>query len=136
MRVALARTICRKYQLADGTIPVITLGMEVENYIRDAVSKDRNQPLAAIDPRILKQFYEALLESIKKVTMLGHEPIILASQTIRIYVKKLTEKVAPDLVVLSYNEILRETSIEAVDILRLPIEGYSESTAGYPVGAP
>jgi flagellar biosynthesis protein FlhA len=119
VRVALARTICKKYQLPDGTIPVITLSMEVENLIREAVQRDRNQPLAAIEPRALKRFYEALMESIKKVSLLGYEPVILTSQAIRIYVKKLSEKVAPDLVVLSYNEILRETSIEAVDVLRM-----------------
>ncbi len=118
VRVALARTICRKYQQPDGTIPVITLGMEVENLIREAVQKDRNQPLAALDPHTLKRFYEALLNSIKKVSLMGYEPIVLTSQAIRIYVKKLAEKVAPDLVVLSYNEILRETSIEAVDVLK------------------
>ncbi len=119
VRVALARTICRKYQLEDGTIPVITLGMEIENLIREAVAQDRNQPLAAIDPYNLKRFYEALLDSIRKVTLLGHQPIILCSQTIRIYVKKLSEKVAPELVVLSYNEILREASIETIDIMKL-----------------
>lgn len=119
VRVALARTICRKYAMDNGTIPVITLGMDVENLIREAVSRDRNQPLAAIDPMDLKLFYEGLLESIKKVSILGYQPIILCSQTIRVYVKKLAEKVAPDLVVLSYNEIIRETSIETVDILQL-----------------
>ncbi|MCD4783764.1 MAG: flagellar biosynthesis protein FlhA [Candidatus Eremiobacteraeota bacterium] len=119
VRVALARTICQMYQLPDGTIPVITLGMEVENFIREAVQKDRNQPLATIEPRMLKHFYESLLGSIKKVTLKGYEPIILSSQGIRIYIKKLSEKIAPDLVVLSYNEILRETSIEVVDVLTL-----------------
>jgi flagellar biosynthesis protein FlhA len=120
----------QKYQLPDGTIPVITLGMEVENLIREAVQRDRNQPLAAIEPRALKRFYEALMESIKKVSLLGYEPIILTSQAIRIYVKKLSEKVAPDLVVLSYNEILRETSIEAVDVLRMVEETGSPYNLG------
>jgi len=119
VRVALAHTICRKYKLPDGTLPVITLGMEAENLIRNAIQKDRNQPLAAIEPHSLKCFYESLLDAIKKVSIMGNEPIILSSQAIRIYVKKLAEKVAPDLVVLSYNEIVRETSIEVVDILRL-----------------
>ena len=117
VRVALARTICKSYQTPDGTIPVITLGMDVENFIREALQKDRNQPLATIEPQILKAFYDSLIKSIGKVSGMGLQPIILCSQTIRVYVKKLAEKVAPDVAVLSYNEILPETTIQTIDVL-------------------
>lgn len=119
VRVALARTICKNYQTPDGTIPVITLGMDVENFIREALQKDRNQPLATIEPQVLKAFYDSLIKSINKVSSMGLQPIILCSQTIRVYVKKLAEKIAPDVAVLSYNEILPETTIQTIDVLAI-----------------
>lgn len=127
VRVALNRTICRNYQTEDGTIPVITLGMDVENFIREALQKDRSQPLSAIEPQLLKGFYDSLLNSINKVTTMGLQPIILCSQTIRVYVKKLTEKVAPDVAVLSYNEIMPETTINTVDVLTIGGQGNNPS---------
>ncbi|MCE1249053.1 MAG: flagellar biosynthesis protein FlhA [Firmicutes bacterium] len=138
VRTSLARTICKNFQTPDGTIPVITLGMDVENFIREALQKDRNQPLSTIEPAILKRFYDALMESIRKVSSMNLQPIILCSQAIRVYVKKLTEKVAPDVSVLSYNEILPDTTIHTVDVLtigpsRMPgakMDGSSISAAG------
>jgi flagellar biosynthesis protein FlhA len=138
VRTSLARTICKSFQTPDGTIPVITLGMDVENFIREALQKDRNQPLSTIEPVILKRFYDALMESIRKVSTMNLQPIILCSQAIRVYVKKLTEKVAPDVSVLSYNEILPDTTIHTVDVLtigpaRMPggkMDGSSISAAG------
>lgn len=119
VRVAMAKTICEAYQQEDGAIPVITLGVDVEELITESVREDKFKPFSAISPDNLKMLYKSLLKSVKKTASLGYQPIIITSQGIRFYVKKLTQKVIPNLVVLSYDEICNGNSVETIDILRL-----------------
>ena len=50
----------------------------------------------------------------EKLTTAGHPPIVLVSPQIRAALKQMTAPHLPQLVVLSYNEITRDTKIESV----------------------
>jgi flagellar biosynthesis protein FlhA len=54
---------------------------------------------------------------ISKLTAAGHSPILLVSPQIRAAVKRMTENHMPNLVVLSFNEVTRDTKIVTVGIV-------------------
>ena len=55
-----------------------------------------------------------LIEPEWRTCAAGHPPIVLVSPEIRPALKQLTAADIPQLVVLSYNEITRDTKIESV----------------------
>lgn len=122
VRQALARSICQEYRLPDGTMPVITLEPQVEQIIAETVQHPEKDTYAALDPNSIRIIYASLLREVEKVTTMGFQPIVLCSQTVRLYFKRLTERVLPNLVVLSYNEILPEVMVEAVGQIRMASE--------------
>jgi len=54
----------------------------------------------------------------EKVSSLGIQPIVITAPVVRIYFKKLTEQVIPDLVVLSYNELDSRVEVQSVGVVR------------------
>jgi len=122
VRQALARSICQEYRLPDGTMPVITLEPFVEQQIAETVQHPEKDTYAALDPNQIRLIYASLLREVEKVTTMGFQPIVLCSQTVRLYFKRLTERVLPNLVVLSYNEILADVMVEAVGQIRMAPE--------------
>lgn len=64
-----------------------------------------------------QQIFASLNKEISKLTSLGLQPIILTSPIVRIYFKRLVEQVAPDLIVLSFNEIEPNAEIQSIGMV-------------------
>lgn len=123
VRVALARIICEEFKTGNNVIPVITLSPNVETLILNAVSAaPQQETFATLSPAILRNLYGNLTRSVEKVTSLGYQPIIICSGAVRRHFKRLTERVIKKLVVLSYNEIEYDFTVEALDILDIDFE--------------
>ena len=74
-----------------------------------------------------------LLEvELDNLVVAGHPPIVLVSPEIRPVLKQLTAGHIPQLIVLSYNEITRDTKIESVAMVSEAGNGQSAAarTAG------
>jgi flagellar biosynthesis protein FlhA len=56
---------------------------------------------------------------VEKTTGQGKDPIVLTSPLVRRRFKKLIEPMAPDLAVLSYNEIEQSVEIHSEGVLKL-----------------
>jgi flagellar biosynthesis protein FlhA len=117
VRQSLARAICREYQTPDNTMPVITLDPVIEQTIAETVQRPDKDTYAALDPNTIRLIYASLMREVEKVTALGYQPVVLCSNKVRLYFKRLTERVLPNLVVLSYNEIVPEISVEAIGMI-------------------
>ncbi|MBI2266992.1 MAG: flagellar biosynthesis protein FlhA [Armatimonadetes bacterium] len=118
VRQALGKAICQEYQQPDGSIPVITLEPSLEKLIVDAVRGERDA-FTTLDPETIQKIYGSLLKEVEKITKAGYHPIVLCSTSVRPYFKRLTERVIPHLVVLSYNEIVPEATVEAFGMVSL-----------------
>ena len=66
-----------------------------------------------IAPQTAEAICRAIATEIEKLTAMHKPPIVLVSPQIRPALKQLTGTHLPQLVVLSYNEITRDTRIEA-----------------------
>jgi flagellar biosynthesis protein FlhA len=118
VRQSLRRSISNKF--FDNEInKVITLDPELEQQIMGAVQQTEQGSYIALDPHATQHIFESLNAELRKLTSVGLQPIILTSPIVRTYFKKLVEQVAPDLVVLSYNEINPNIEVQSVGMVSL-----------------
>jgi len=119
VRSALARTITRLYQSPDGNMYVVTLDQDVEKFVADSVQQTDQGNFLAIDPGVAQQIVNNLMKKIDKFAAKNYQPIVLCSAQIRLHFKKLMARFIPELVVLSYNEILSDIRIQTLGTVGL-----------------
>src|SRR5579872_3114572 len=112
VRVALARHICAEYS-EDGLLSVITVDPRLETLLGEAVRRGEDA-YALLDPQTVAKIYTSLTRQIQAAQAAGLHPIVLCSPTIRLALKRLTERAAPSLVVLSYSEIAPGLRVESI----------------------
>lgn len=118
VRQSLARAISNRF-LNEGTNNIITLDPALEQKIMDAVQQSEQGSYLALDPQTTQQIFERLNREIHRFTSMGQQPILLTSPIVRIYFKRLTEQIAPDLVVLSYNEVDSSVEMQSIGMVSL-----------------
>ena len=112
VRVALARHICAEYS-EDGLLSVITVDPRLETLLGEAVRRGEDA-YAILDPQTVAKIYTSLTRQIQAAQSAGLHPIVLCSPAIRLALKRLTERAAPSLVVLSYSEIAPGLRVESI----------------------
>ena len=118
VRQAMARSISCNYADDSQTLSLFTLDHELEETFQDSVHRTQDGSYLALDPHKAQAFLEGLSETIQTLGG-GTTPVLLCSPTIRLHVKRLTERYISNLVVLSHNEIaphLKVRSVGAVSI--------------------
>ncbi|MCL2497235.1 MAG: flagellar biosynthesis protein FlhA, partial [Symbiobacteriaceae bacterium] len=103
VRQALSRTISRPLQ-GDGPLQVLTLNPNLERTIMDAVQHSEQGAFLNLDSQTTQKIYQSLNAEINKLTGFT-QPVIVASPLVRLYFRRLTERVAPQIQVVSYNEL-------------------------------
>ena len=119
VRQALARNIVKQYVDDKDTLNVITLDPAIEQVIRDSVQYTDHGSYVAMDPDTAQSIFHSLTETMEQVTSRGNQAIILCAPMVRIYFKKLTEKLVPNLVVLSYNELEGRINVQSLGVVKI-----------------
>ena len=114
VRQALARTITKLYQSADGNIPVITLDQNIEKTVAQAVQHTEQGDFFPIEPSVAQKIMKSVTQNLEKFSEINQQPVVLCSPLIRSHFKKLADRFIPDLVVLSYNEIVNNIQIHSI----------------------
>jgi flagellar biosynthesis protein FlhA len=118
VRQSMARSISGNYADDSQTLALFTLDHELEETLQESVHRTQDGSYLALDPHKAQAFLEGLSETIQSLGG-GTTPMLLCSPTIRLHVKRLTERYISNLVVLSHNEIaphLKVRSVGAVSI--------------------
>ncbi|MBU2701995.1 flagellar biosynthesis protein FlhA [Sporomusaceae bacterium BoRhaA] len=118
VRHALARNICNSF-VVNNTLTCITVDPTLENTISGAVQRSEQGSFVALDPNKMKELINSLTVEISKMTDLGYQPIVLTSPAVRLYFRKVTERAAPSLIVLSYAEIEPRVEIQALGMVKI-----------------
>jgi len=114
VRQAMARTITKLYQTADGSIPLITVDQTLEKAVSDSIQQTEQGNFVAIEPRLAQKIVDSLTKNLEKYSSLNCQPVILCSAQIRSHLKKFIDRFIPNLVVLSYNEVLNTVKIQSL----------------------
>jgi flagellar biosynthesis protein FlhA len=116
-RQALGRSICRGL-LTNGTLEILVLAPEAEASIRDGIEKGESGSYLNLSPESAQRLLKSLGEQLKRVPA-GTKPAVLASPLVRLYFKRLTERVSPELSVLSYAEVSPEIPVKTLGVVNL-----------------
>ncbi|MGU3469616.1 flagellar biosynthesis protein FlhA [Paenibacillus sp. D51F] len=113
-RQALSRQITQQYSTGGTSMRVITVSPALEKKIAEAVQQSEHGSYLAMDPIATQQICNKVSEQVNRQIQSGHQPVVLASPTIRMYLRQMIERVMGDIPVLSYSEL--EPSIEVQSI--------------------
>jgi len=112
VRAAMARHICAEYA-ENGLLSVITVDPKLESLLAEAVRRGEDA-YALLDPATVARIYNSLTKNMQTAQQGGLVPIVLASPSVRLALKRLTERAAPALVVLSYSEVAPGLRVESI----------------------
>jgi flagellar biosynthesis protein FlhA len=112
VRAALARHISAEYA-ENGLLSVITVDPRLEAMLSEAVRRGEDA-YALLDPNTVAKVYGSLTKQIAIAQNAGLQPVVLSSPSVRVALKRLTERAAPQLVVLSYSEIPPGLRVESI----------------------
>jgi flagellar biosynthesis protein FlhA len=118
VRHALARQISRQF-IYNNVLACLTVDPQLENMISGAVQRTEHGSYVALDPSTVQAIVNSLSNELPKLTGLGYQPVVLASPTVRLYFRKVTERVAPNLIVLSYAELDPKIEVQAVGMVKI-----------------
>ncbi|MBV8298772.1 MAG: flagellar biosynthesis protein FlhA [Candidatus Eremiobacteraeota bacterium] len=128
VRAAMARHICAEYA-ENGLLSVITVDPRLETLLGEAVRRGEDA-YALLDPGTVAKIYASLTKRITEAQQSGLQPIVLTSPGTRLALKRLTERAAPSLVVLSYSEIAPGLRVESIGQVSTTEEALEPAGAG------
>jgi flagellar biosynthesis protein FlhA len=117
VRHRMARTICTRYRNAENRLNVVTLDAAMEDRIRAGFEHGERGMFIRMSPQAVEVTCKQISKEVDKLTRGGHPPVLLVSPQIRAALKQMTMPHLPQLVVLSYNEITRDTLIESMALV-------------------
>jgi len=117
VRHRLARTICTRYRDRENRLHVVTLDPGLEDRIRAGFEHTERGLFIRMSPQAIETLCAALAKQVERLTVANHPPVVLVSPQIRAALRQMTVSHLPKLVVLSYNEITRDTKIESVALV-------------------
>lgn len=114
VRVALARSICRQYVDENtGALQTITLDPALEHTLMESISPGITQ--MALEPAQSRNLVQSIGQQMERMVAMGYpQPVLICMGTLRLPLRRLTERTLPQLVILSYNEIVPNTDVRAI----------------------
>jgi flagellar biosynthesis protein FlhA len=116
VRHRLARQICMRHRDAEARLHVIAVDPALEDRIRAGFDHNERGLFIRMSPQAVEATCQAIATQLPKLTNAGHAPIALVSPQIRAALKQLTENHLPQLTVLSFNEVTRDTQVVTVGL--------------------
>ncbi|WP_028611021.1 flagellar biosynthesis protein FlhA [Paenibacillus harenae] len=119
VRQALSRQITQQFSSSGDTLRVITVGPQLEKKIAESVQQSDQGSYIALDPVSTQQIYQKLNEHVNRQIQSGQQPVVLASPTIRMYLRQIVERTMQDVPVLSYSELEPNIEVQSVGVVNL-----------------
>jgi flagellar biosynthesis protein FlhA len=118
VRQALSRAITKQF-ISNQPAKVITVDQQLEQKIMESIQQTDRGTYIAMEPDLTQSILNNLSYQLQKLINLGEQPIIITAPIVRLYLKRLTEQLTSDLIVLSYNEVDPSVEIESVGMVRI-----------------
>ena len=89
----------------------------MEERIRAGFEHNEHGLFIRMSPQAVEATCRLIGAGVEKLTLANHSPVVLVSPQIRAALRQMTAPHMPQLVVLSYNEITRDTRIESMAMI-------------------
>ncbi len=117
VRQSLGRQICTKYMDKDDTITVFTIDPQLEELMISSIHQSEYGSFLALDPNLGEVVLSQIAEHYANFQKIDRPAISLCSPRLRPYFKRFTERNFPNLIVLSYNEIVPQVKVQSIGII-------------------
>ena len=114
VRARLARQISNMNTNDRGFIPLITLSPGWEQTFAESLVGQGDDKQLSMPPSKLQEFITQLRNTFERQAMMGEQPVLLSSPSIRPYVRPIVDRFRPMTVVMSQNEIYPKAKIKTV----------------------
>ncbi len=111
VRHRLARQICTRYRDSESQLHVVALDPAVEDRVRAGSEHTERGLFIRMSPQAVEATCAHIKQEVEKLVTQNQTPVVLVSPQIRAALKQLTENHLPNLVVLSFNEVTRDTKV-------------------------
>ncbi|OBR66793.1 flagellar biosynthesis protein FlhA [Paenibacillus oryzae] len=119
VRQSLSRQITQQFSPGGDMLRVITVGPQLEKKIAESVQQSDTGSYIALDPVSTQQIYQRLGEHVNRQIQSGQQPIVLASPTIRMYLRQILERTMQEVPVLSYSELEPNIEVQSIGVVNL-----------------
>ncbi len=119
VRHRLARAISTRYRDKHGRLAVVTLDPALEERIRAATQRVGGTLTVSLSPQVVETLCQRLAGELARHAGSGRTAIVLVSPAIRPALKQITMAALPRLVVLSYDDVTRDTQLESLGLVEL-----------------
>ncbi|MEM1305413.1 MAG: flagellar biosynthesis protein FlhA, partial [Planctomycetota bacterium] len=111
VRHRLARQLCSRYRDQQNQLHVVAIDPGLEDQVRGGFEQTDRGMFIRMPPAVIEKLAASIGAEVEKLTTQGHSPIVLVSPPVRAALKRMTESHLPQLVVMSFNEVTRDTNI-------------------------
>lgn len=122
-RHRLARTISHRFRDSQGRLHVVTVDPAMEDRIVAGIEHTDRGLFIRMSPQAIEITCRQIATQIKKLEAIGRPPVLLVSPKIRPALRQITQDVMPELRIMSYHEVSRDTSIESMGMVSDPPVG-------------
>lgn len=118
-RERLARIICQQLADSRGEIQVLTFDPSVEQSLAGAIRTVEDKTSVILEPKFAEQLLRKLSEEVDRMARGNVRPVLLCAPNLRRHVRRFTERLVPQLAVLSLNEIPDHISLRAFGVVKV-----------------
>lgn len=112
VRGMLKRQISYQYAGDNNQLPVYLVNPDVEEQIRGAIRQTSSGSFLTLPPQTTAAFIKNVKKEVGDISGLARRPVVLTSMDVRRYVRRLIEVEMPELMVLSYQELTPEVTVQ------------------------
>jgi flagellar biosynthesis protein FlhA len=98
---------------------VLTFDTGVEQTISSAIRTIEEKSALVLDPRVAEQVLRKLSEEADRMARTNVRPVLLCPPTLRRHVRRFTERLVPNLSVLSLNEVPGHVSLRGFGVVKV-----------------
>lgn len=119
VRQRMGAQICQQFSSKSGVINVLTLDPALESRIGGSIRPINERPTLVLEPQFAEQLLSRLGSQVEKMVRANAKPILLCAPEIRRHLRRLTERVLPQLSVLSMSEVPSSVSLSAYGVVTI-----------------
>lgn len=116
VRMELGQIICQRYQSKEGRLRVIACDPQLEGRLNDSLRGGR----LALSPDATESLTRIILGHWQNSVRLNEPLAILADRGLRRAVRRLLGSAAPQIGVISYQELPEDVALEPIAVIRIP----------------
>ena len=105
VRMKLGPNICENLLNKSGELYVLVLDPVIEQTIAQGVKRIHDKESFSLEPQFAEQILSKLTQQVEKMMMSSMMPVLLCAPELRQHIRRLTERVIPQLYILSMSEV-------------------------------